>query len=81
MGKGEIAHKEKFLLFPVFSNLLEKFLPFSSNLKLSSANCISLKKSKIYHLGKGSPEKRISEQSKIMESNWKLPGTYQINYI
>ena len=37
--KGEIAHHEQFLLFPTaFSTCLEKFLPFSSNLKVSSAN-------------------------------------------
>ena len=44
-GKGEIAHNEQFLLFPkcfpfpkVFSTCLKNFLPFSSNLQLSSAN-------------------------------------------
>ena len=35
MGKGEIAHNEQFLLFPVFSTRLDNFLPFSSNLKLT----------------------------------------------
>ena len=29
--RGEIACYEQFLLFPVFSTLLENFLPFSSN--------------------------------------------------
>ena len=53
VGKGEIAHNEQFLLFPVFSNHLENFLPFSSNLKLSSANPFSLEDSKICCLGKG----------------------------
>ena len=39
--------------FPkVLSILLEKFLPFSSNLKLLSANSFSLEESKICHLGK-----------------------------
>ena len=34
-GKGEIARKEQFLLFPtVFSACLENFLPFSSNSKI-----------------------------------------------
>ena len=54
VGKGEIAHNEKFLLFP------QCFLPFSRtfchsdrNLKLSSANSFSLEESKICHLGKG----------------------------
>ena len=31
LGKGEIARNKQFLLFPVFSTLLEDFLPFSSN--------------------------------------------------
>ena len=35
--KREIAHNEQFLLCPVFSTHLEKFVPFLSNLKLSSA--------------------------------------------
>ena len=40
--------------FPtVFSTLLENFLPFSSNLKLSSANSFSLEESKICRLVKG----------------------------
>ena len=38
VGKGEITRNEQFLLFPVFSTHLDNFLPFSSNLKLSSAN-------------------------------------------
>ena len=39
--------------FPtVFSTCLEKVLPFSSNLKLSSATSFSLEESKIYRLGK-----------------------------
>ena len=40
VGKGEIARNEQFLLFPVFSTCLESFLPFSSNLKLSSATLL-----------------------------------------
>ena len=44
VGKGEIARKEQFLLFPtVFPTLSENSLPFSSNLKLSSANAFSPK--------------------------------------
>ena len=40
--------------FPtVFSTSLENLLPFSSKLKLSSANSFSLEESKICHLGKG----------------------------
>ena len=39
--------------FPtVFSTCFENFLPFSLNLKLSSANSFSLEESKICHLGK-----------------------------
>ena len=53
MGKGEKAHNEQFLLFPVFSTLLENFLPFSSNLELSSANSFSLEESKVCGLEKG----------------------------
>ena len=44
--KGEIAHNE------VFSNLLEIFPAFSSNLKLLSANSFSLDDSKICRLRK-----------------------------
>ena len=36
----------------VFSTLLENFLPFSSNLELSSANSFTLEKSRIGCLGK-----------------------------
>ena len=53
VGKGEIAHNEQFLLFPtVFSTVMENSLPFSSNLKFSSANSFSLDESNICHLGK-----------------------------
>ena len=53
-GKGEIAHNEQFLLFPVLSTLLKKSLPFLSNLKVVLlANSFSLEESKIPHLGKG----------------------------
>ena len=45
VGKGEIAHNKQFLLFPtVFSTLLDNILPFSSNLKLSSAQRCTLGK-------------------------------------
>ena len=38
-SKGEIARNEQFLLFPQCVSIhLENFPPFSSNLKLSSAN-------------------------------------------
>ena len=45
--KEEIACNKQFLLFPVFSTLLETCPPFSSNLKLSFANSLSLEESKI----------------------------------
>ena len=50
--------KEKLLVTSNFSFsnsvfCLKSFLPFSSNLKLSSANSFSLEESKICHLGKG----------------------------
>ena len=55
-GKEEIARQEQFLLFPQrFVIVLENFLPFSSNLKLSSANPFSLVASEICRLGKCSP--------------------------
>ena len=54
VGKGEIDRFEQFLLFPqCFLHVLKNFLPFSSNLKLSSVNFLSLEESKICHLGKG----------------------------
>ena len=54
VGEREIARKQAISPFPtVFSTLLDNFLPFSSNLKLSSANSFSLEESKICHLGKG----------------------------
>ena len=49
-GKGDIARNEQFLLFP---QCLESFLPFSTNLKLSSATSFSLEECKIGLLGKG----------------------------
>ena len=48
--KGEIAISP----FPtVFSTCLESFLPFTKNLKLSSAYSFNLEASKICSLGKG----------------------------
>ena len=38
VGKEEVARNEQFLLFPLFFTRLDNFLPFSSNLKLSSAD-------------------------------------------
>ena len=45
--KGKLARNEQFLLFPVFSTHLENFQPFSSCLKLSTANYFILEESKI----------------------------------
>ena len=53
LGKGEIAHSEQFLLFPQYFPPTWKTLPFSSNLKLSSANSFCLEGFKISHLGEG----------------------------
>ena len=54
VGKGEMARNEQFLLFPqCFSTNLDNFLPFSSNLKLSTANSFSLEESKICRLEMG----------------------------
>ena len=54
VGEGEIASNEKFLLFPLcFLPVWITFLPFSSNLEMSSANPFSLEGSKICCLGKG----------------------------
>ena len=46
VGNGEIARDEQFLFFPWC------FLSFSSNLKSSSANSLSLEESKICRLEK-----------------------------
>ena len=52
VGIGEIAHYIS--PFPiVFSTRLDNFQPFSSNLKLSSANSFSLEESKICRLVMG----------------------------
>ena len=54
VGKEEIARNEQFLLFPqCFLPIWMNFLPFSSNLKLSSANSFSLDQSKILSSGNG----------------------------
>ena len=54
VGKGEIARNEQFLLFPLcFLSILRTFLPFSLNMKLSSANLFSSEESKICRLVMG----------------------------
>ena len=56
-----IARHEQFLLFPVFFIRFDTFLQFSSNLKLSSANSLSLEESKICHLVMGSGIKTLCD--------------------
>ena len=47
VGKEEIAHNEQFLLFPQCFLPIWRTLLFTSNLKLSSANSLSLEEFKI----------------------------------
>ena len=60
-----LREKEKLLVTSNFSfsdsvsTLLQNFLPFLSNMKLSSANSLSLAESKICCLGKGSRPKKV----------------------
>ena len=49
----------------MFSTSSKNFLPFSSNLKLSTADTVSLEKSKICHVGKA--EKRHIHVCKFWE--------------
>ena len=50
LGKGEMAHNKQFLFFPtVISTHLDRDLPFSTNLKLLSANSFGLEESEICH--------------------------------
>ena len=52
--KEKLPRDEQFLLFPqCFLHIWRNFLPFSSNLKLSSVYSFSLEESKICRLGKG----------------------------
>ena len=60
--KGEIAHNEQFLLFPVFSTLLENFLTFSSKLKMSSAKLFELESLKFVIW------KRVKSQDCVVKS-------------
>ena len=48
VGRGEIAHNEQLLFYPqCFVPVLENFLVFLSNSKLSSVDCFNLDQSKI----------------------------------
>ena len=51
--KEKLALTSDFSFSKSFSTLLENFLLFSSNMKLSSAKSFTLEESKICHLGKG----------------------------
>ena len=62
VGKGEIARDEQFL---IFFTLSENYPTFSSNSKLSSANSLSLEKSKICRLGKGYADNHFSLRVRI----------------
>ena len=54
VGKGKIACNEQFLLYPqCFLPVKENCLLFSSNLKLSSADCYNFDLSKILLSGNG----------------------------
>ena len=50
VGKEEIPSNKQFLLSPLFSTRSKSFLPFSTNLKLSSANSFNLEESKMCRL-------------------------------
>ena len=51
VGKEEITPKKQFLLFPqCFPTHLKNFLPFSSNLNLSSANSLNLDWSRFFFI-------------------------------
>ena len=64
--------------FPtVFSTHLENFLPFSSSLKLSSANSFSLKQSKNLSFGKGL---RGIEVNEVREHCLTKIFSYQVVY-
>ena len=57
LRKGKAAHNEQFSSFPtVFSTCLKTFMPFLSNLKLSSLTSFSLEESKILSSGNGLSE-------------------------
>ena len=51
--KGKLLVASNSSFSHVFSTHLENFLPFSSNLKLSSAKSFNSEEPKICHLGKG----------------------------
>ena len=77
VGKGEIARNEQISPFPtLFSTCLKNFLPFSSDLKLSSANSFSLEESKILSFGKGltlyhtNPSLKDPKEESSLKSLW-----------
>ena len=63
MGKREIARKRAISPFPTaFSAHLDNFLSFLSNLKLSSANPLSLEEFKIGRLEKDYKQELVWER-------------------
>ena len=74
VGKGEIALIEQFFLVRLFSTRLDNFLPFLSNLKLSSANSFSLEESKICRLDIGLMTLRERSVLTLSQTN---PGFYE----
>ena len=69
VGKREIARKEQFLLRS------QNFLPFSLNLKLSSAKSLILEEAKICSFGKGLNIENSGEQNK--ERSKTMVGGYK----
>ena len=72
VGKREIARKEQFLLR---SQRIKNFLPFSLNLKLSSAKSLILEEAKICSFGKGLNIENSGEQNK--ERSKTMVGGYK----
>ena len=66
-GKGKIAYSRAIFPFPtVFSTHLENFLPISPNLKLLSANSISLEESKCLKIVVCEMVKTLHEKQKML---------------
>ena len=67
--KSKIACNKQFLLFPLcFPPICRTLGSFSSNLKLSSANTLSLEESKICRFGKGklyTPDHNVLDSTKL----------------
>ena len=75
--KGEIVHNEQFLIFlTLFSPHLENYPPFSSKLKLSSLNSLSLEESTICRFEKGL---LITKDNTLNWSKLKACADYESN--